>query len=100
MKIGIKLLLTLVICSIGLSACGGPKADVPIFIMGDNGIPSDFAQKLEESLKQQIGETPTISLNSSPIFSQEKMIVELAAGGNGIMILPEVQFQGIAQQGG
>jgi ABC-type glycerol-3-phosphate transport system substrate-binding protein len=100
MKIGIKLLLTLVLCSIGLSACGGPKADVPIFMMGENGIPGDFATKLEESLKHQIGETPTISLNSSPIFSQEKMIVEIAAGGNGIMILSEKQFQAIALQGG
>jgi ABC-type glycerol-3-phosphate transport system substrate-binding protein len=100
MKFGFKLLFTLVLCSIGLSACGGPKADVPIFIMGENGIPGEFAQKLEESLKQHIGETPSISLNGSPIFSQEKMIVELAAGGNGIMILPEAQFHGIAQQGG
>jgi ABC-type glycerol-3-phosphate transport system substrate-binding protein len=100
MKLGFKLLFTLVLCSIGLSACGGPKADVPIFIMGESGIPTEFSQKLEESLRQHVGETPTISLNSSPIFSQEKMIVELAAGGNGIMILPEQQFQGIAQQGG
>jgi ABC-type glycerol-3-phosphate transport system substrate-binding protein len=100
MKFGFKFLFILVLCSIGLSACGGPKANVPIFMMGETGIPAELSQKLEESLKKYVGETPTISLNSSPIFSQEKMIVELAAGGNGIMILPEEQFQGIAQQGG
>jgi ABC-type glycerol-3-phosphate transport system substrate-binding protein len=100
MKNGFKWMLMLLLCSIALSGCGGPKSDVPIFMMGESGIPSDVTQKLEASLKLKLGESPTISINGSPIFSQEKMIVELAAGDNGIMILSEEQFQGVAQQGG
>jgi ABC-type glycerol-3-phosphate transport system substrate-binding protein len=100
MKNGFIGMLILILCSIALSGCGGPTSDVPIFMMGENGTPSEITQKLEESLKMKLGESPTINLNSSPIFSQEKMIVELAAGGNGIMILSEVQFQEIARQGG
>ncbi|MEX2460100.1 MAG: hypothetical protein WD469_02155 [Paenibacillaceae bacterium] len=95
----LKWMLTLLICLVVLSGCGGPKADVPIFMMGESGMPSEISQQLEESLTKRVGEIPTISLNSSPIFSMEKMIVELAAGGNGIMILSKDQFQSVAQQG-
>jgi ABC-type glycerol-3-phosphate transport system substrate-binding protein len=93
--------LTLIaLFSLVLIGCGGPKPDVAIFMMGKNGTPSDFSQKLEQSLKKKLGETPTISLNASPMFSQEKLIVELAAGDNGIMIVTSDTFQMIAQQGG
>src|SRR5665647_3055263 len=100
MKNSLKWMLLLLLCSIALSGCGGPKSDVPIFMMGEDGMPSEITQKLEDSLKLKLGETPTITLNSSPIFSMEKMIVELAAGGNGIMILAKTQFDSVAQQGG
>lgn len=83
-----------------LTACGGPKADVSVFVMGANGFPSDAAEKMETSLKAKVGEVPTVKLNASPIFSMEKMIVELAAGGNGIFILAEDQFKGLSNQAG
>lgn len=83
-----------------LSGCGGPKQDVSIFVMGPNGFPSDAGAKLETALKSKVGEIPTIKLNTSPIFSLEKMIVELAAGGNGIFILGEEQFKSLSSQGG
>jgi ABC-type glycerol-3-phosphate transport system substrate-binding protein len=100
MKTRLKWVFLLLLCSIALSGCGGPKADVPIFMMGEDGLPSEITQKLEDSLKLRLGETPTIIINSSPIFSMEKMMVELAAGGNGIMILSKTQFDSVAQQGG
>jgi ABC-type glycerol-3-phosphate transport system substrate-binding protein len=96
----LKWMLVLMLGSIALTGCGGPKADVPIFMMGENGMPSEITQKLEDSLKLRLGETPTIKLNSSPIFSMEKMMVELAAGGNGIMIVSKEQFASVAHQGG
>ncbi|OCT10614.1 hypothetical protein A8709_22485 [Paenibacillus pectinilyticus] len=83
-----------------LTACGGPKPDVSVFIMGPNGFPSEAAEKLETSLKLKVGDTPTVKLNTSPIFSMEKMIVELAAGGNGIFILADEQFKGLSNQAG
>jgi ABC-type glycerol-3-phosphate transport system substrate-binding protein len=100
MKRFITMITLIALCSLALAGCGGPKPDVAIFMMGKNGTPAEFSQKLEQSLKKKLGETPTISLNSSPIFSQEKLIVELAAGDNGIMIVTSDTFQIFAQQGG
>lgn len=83
-----------------LAGCGGPKPDVSIFVMGPNGFPSDAGEKLEVALKSKVGELPTVKLNTSPIFSMEKMIVELAAGGNGIFILGDEQFKSLSSQAG
>ncbi|OPH61356.1 hypothetical protein BC351_15600 [Paenibacillus ferrarius] len=94
------LLMMMVGLTLLLAGCGGPKPDVSIFVMGQNGFPSEAAEKLEGSLKSKVGETPTVKLVSSPIFSLEKMIVELAAGGNGIFILAEDQFKSLSNQGG
>jgi ABC-type glycerol-3-phosphate transport system substrate-binding protein len=100
MKRFVAMITLIALGSLALVGCGGPKPDVAIFMMGKNGIPSEFSLKLEQSLKKKLGETPTISLNASPIFSQEKLIIELAAGDNGIMIVAADTFQMIAQQGG
>jgi ABC-type glycerol-3-phosphate transport system substrate-binding protein len=84
-----------------LAGCGGgPKADVPIFMMASNGIPNEVADKLQADLKAKVGETPTVSVMTTPIFSMEKLIVEIAAGDNGIIVVPVEQFKAIGQQGG
>ncbi|MDR6878443.1 hypothetical protein [Bacillus sp. 3255] len=100
MKVKLLVVMLMSALMIILAGCGGPKPDVSIFVMGANGFPSEAGEKLEASLKSKIGETPTVKLNTSPIFSMEKMIVELAAGGNGIFILGEEQFKGLSQQAG
>ncbi|MBP1993508.1 hypothetical protein [Paenibacillus eucommiae] len=96
----VKLMVVVLLIVTVLAGCGGPKEDVPIFMMGSQGIPSEVADKLRDSLKEKVGEAPTVALNTSPMFSMEKMVVELAAGGNGIMILGEEQFLGMAPQNG
>ncbi|WP_235941349.1 hypothetical protein [Paenibacillus puerhi] len=84
-----------------LAGCGGgPKADVPIFMMSKTGVPGEVAQKLEAALIEKVGEAPTVSISSSPMFSMEKLIVEIAAGGNGILVVPGEQFEGMSRQGG
>jgi ABC-type glycerol-3-phosphate transport system substrate-binding protein len=83
-----------------IAGCGGPKAEVSIFMMGPQGTPTDVADKLKSSLITKAGPSPTIDLVTSPIFSLEKMIVEIAAGEHQIIILPEEQFRGLGQQGG
>ncbi|SEB96814.1 hypothetical protein [Paenibacillus sp. GP183] len=100
MKVNLKLALWVMILMVLLAGCGGPKADVTIFMMGPQGIPSDGAQKLQSSLAAKVGAVPTIVLNASPMFSVEKMIVEIAAGENGILIIPEDQFRNLGKQGG
>jgi ABC-type glycerol-3-phosphate transport system substrate-binding protein len=102
MKVNItwKSALTIVILMVLLVGCGEPKADVTIFMMGSQGIPSEAAQKLESSLVAKVGAVPTIVLHSSPLFSIEKMIIEVAAGENGILIVPDEQFRNLGKQGG
>ncbi|MNI07623.1 hypothetical protein D3C73_606330 [compost metagenome] len=95
-KFGYVLCLLLVF----IVGCGGPKADISIFMMGPQGIPSEVGDKLKTALETKLGPTPTIALNTSPMFSMEKMIVEIAAGENGIIVLPEDQFRSLAKQGG
>jgi hypothetical protein len=84
-----------------MAGCGGgPKADVPIFMMAANGVPNEAADKLQADLRAKVGEAPTVSIVTTPIFSMEKLIVEIAAGDNGILIVPTEQFKTIGQQGG
>ncbi|MCP1311162.1 hypothetical protein [Paenibacillus tyrfis] len=83
-----------------LAGCGGPKADVTVFLMGKSGVPTEIGEKLQASLQSKIGQTPTVQIVTSPLFSLEKMMVEIAAGGHGVLIIPAEQFKGMAQQGG
>jgi ABC-type glycerol-3-phosphate transport system substrate-binding protein len=83
-----------------LAGCGGPKPDVTIFAMGPSGFPAEIGSKLEASLKAKLGEAPTVKIVTTPIFSLEKMVVEIAGAGNGILILPEEQFKALADQAG
>lgn len=78
----------------------GPKADVPIFMMSSSGIPSEVGDKLEASLVEKLGQAPTVKIQTTPIFSMEKLIVEIAAGDNGIIVVPKEQFKALGQQGG
>jgi len=82
-----------------LAGCGGSKTDVPIFLMPGGGMSPETAKQLEASLQGMVGETPTVSVNASPIFNLQKLIVEVAAGGDGIVIVPKEQFDTFARQG-
>ncbi|WP_248930191.1 hypothetical protein [Paenibacillus hamazuiensis] len=97
MKLKWMLAIVLLFTLIG---CGGPQADVPIFMMSSNGIPSEVGDKLQAALQGKLGETPTVKLNTSPIFSMDKLIVEIAAGDNGILIVPTEQFKLMVKQTG
>lgn len=81
------------------AGCGGPKADVPIFVMPNSGMSPETARQLEQSLQGIIGEKPTVSVQASPLFNMEKLVVEVAAGGNGIVIVPIGPFVNFARQG-
>jgi ABC-type glycerol-3-phosphate transport system substrate-binding protein len=83
-----------------MAGCGGPKADVPIFMMSASGIPSEVGDKLEADLQAKVGTAPTVKIQTTPIFSIEKLIVEIAAGDNGIIVVPMEQFKMLGEQGG
>jgi ABC-type glycerol-3-phosphate transport system substrate-binding protein len=80
--------------------CSEPKSDVSIFMMPSGGMSAVVVDELQKNLQQQVGETPTVSISSTPIFSLDKMIVEVAAGDHGIIVLTKDQWLGIARTGG
>ncbi|GAB2676165.1 hypothetical protein ACFQWB_08475 [Paenibacillus thermoaerophilus] len=89
----------LLLLSVLLTGCGGPKADLTVFIMPPNGISHDATEKLKEDLQARVGDAMTVDVLGSIIFSIEKLIVEIAAGGHGIFVLPEEQIKSFAANG-
>lgn len=83
-----------------VSGCGGPKEDVSIFMMPENGVSSEVNETLKQSLADAVGSTPTVGLYGSAMFNLQKLVVEIAAGGHGILIVTENEFKGYGRQGG
>lgn len=100
-KIWFRFTLLLTLLALVAGGCGGgPKADVSIFMMTSGGTAQDTTAKIEQALRAKLGEKPTVAVTGSPIFSMEKLIVEIAAGDHGIIVLPEEQFKTLVMQGG
>jgi len=88
------LLLTI---SLSLTACGQSKFS--FYIMGQNVIPDNIVEQLQKNMPQTIDSIP-VEVDVTPMFNQEKLIVEIAAGGHSILILPYKEFELFAEQGG
>lgn len=98
-RLSLLLLTTLVLIPVLMAGCGGkPKQDVVVFMMGSSGFPAEIVTKIENSLKDKVGEEVSLSINASPMYSSQKLVVEVAAGGNGLLILPEKEFRNFAGQ--
>ena len=81
-----------VLLLVALAGCGKPKADVSIFMMFPQNVSFNKQDELKAALQPRIGESPTVTFAISPFFEPQKMIVELAAGGHGVFVLPKEQF--------
>ncbi|MDB5055368.1 MAG: hypothetical protein JWM44_3418 [Bacilli bacterium] len=94
------LICIIVVCLLTIVGCGGPKPDVSIFMMVNGGLQSGSYDKFQQALQTKVGEKPTVHVDVSPIFFQQKLIVELAVREYAIMILPKDSFQMVTLQGG
>lgn len=83
-----------------LAACGGPKADVSIFMMFPQNSPFNKQDELKKALQTKVGETPTTHIAISPVFDLTKMVVEIAGADHSIYVLPKEQFDGFKKEGG
>jgi len=85
-----------------LAGCGKPDPDVAVFVMAgpQGGLPLDSNEKLQASLAAKVGEKPTVEVAVAPMFSMERMIVEIASKHNGILIVPDEQFKILSKQAG
>jgi len=90
-------LALLVLCMV-LSGCGS-KTDLTVFIMPKEYMPDGVTAKVEEKLTAKFGEEKKIAVNASPMYNEQKLIVEIAAGGNGVLILPKDTLMNMINQG-
>lgn len=95
----IKVIFSVLLCSFLLFGCG--KEDgVNIMMMSPAGITSEESDKLELLLQSKLGEELTVKLNAIPLFTEEKLVLEVAAGHNSVLIIPEEPFRQLAEHGG
>ncbi|HEY2494731.1 MAG TPA: hypothetical protein VGI33_17700 [Paenibacillus sp.] len=92
-------LIVILSAIIMLTACGQGKADVSIFITDDKGNPSLISEELQQRLQEKLGEELTVQIVAAPIFVQQKLMVEYAAGENDIFILPESEMKRYGKEG-
>ena len=82
---------------IGLTGCGGP--DTPtLFVMPQAPLPLPLIDEMQKELQLKLGDTK-IAVNSSAVYRLDKLFVELAAGGNAMMLLNKEDFVRLLDQG-
>ncbi|MFB9330301.1 hypothetical protein ACFFSY_30520 [Paenibacillus aurantiacus] len=92
------LLLILSLFGALLAGCGD-EPDLTVFIMPKEYINPDAAKKLEDKVQAGFGETKSIAVNASPMYNAQKLVVEIAAAGNGIIVMPKDALQMMIEQG-
>ncbi|ANE48598.1 hypothetical protein SY83_22500 [Paenibacillus swuensis] len=86
---------------IWLTGCGGgPAEDVKISVIPQSGVPFEITEKLQTLLVEEVGATPTVGIYGSPVYLPEKLMLELAAGDNSIIITDQDIFKVYGTQGG
>jgi hypothetical protein len=94
----IKIILSAVLVVSMLAGCGGPDADVTVFVMTQPAPSGDAVKQMEAALQSAMGEKK-VRIVSSPLFSMEKLLVEVAAGGHGVFIVNKQPMEAFANQG-
>lgn len=95
-----RMVVMLIMIAVWTAGCGGPKADVKMFLIVHNGMDQGKLVELNDKLAAVAGDAASIEFNASPVFSQEKLIVELAAGENSIVIVPKQEFDDLTKLNG
>ncbi|KQY83938.1 hypothetical protein ASD24_09045 [Paenibacillus sp. Root52] len=81
-----------------LTGCGG-KSGFTIFIIDNQGDPSVISEQLQANLQQKLGEEPKVEVVTSAMYDVQKILVEYAAGGHDIFILPEADMKQYGNNG-
>lgn len=95
----VKLLVAITLMLALLTGCGGPKKDVSLYILPPLGISGDMTDKLEKSLQDKVGGETSVMVLSSPLYNEEKLIAEIAAGDHGIIVVAKDKFKQLAATG-
>lgn len=73
-----------------LTACGKEEDTAfQIFMTDDQGSIAGIEEQLETKLQDKFGDRITIEVISSPIYNQQKLLLEYVGKANDLMIMPE-----------
>lgn len=96
-----KLMLVVILAVFVLAGCGKEdKPGVKVFMIDQNSDPTQVTEPLENALQDKLGEDIKVEVVASPMYNPQKLMVEYAAGGNDIMILPEDDMKNYGKLGG
>lgn len=93
-----KKLIWIVAVILLLTGCRAPLADVAILMMPAQGVETEVAGQIQESLVSKIGEAPTVVVHGMHMFTPDKLLVEIAAGSYDVLLIPREQFAMYAEQ--
>lgn len=103
-KLWIKGLLLSMSMVFVLTACGGDQPKDPnqvtVFIMGSEGFSQELADQVKQDLQTKLGSTMKITVNTTPIYSAEKLTLEYVDRQDDIIILPENDMKSYSINGG
>lgn len=103
-KLWIKGLLLSMSMVLILTACGGDEPKDPnqvtVFIMGSEGFSQELADQVKQDLQTKLGSTMKITVNTTPIYSAEKLTLEYVDRQDDIIILPENDMKAYSINGG
>lgn len=103
-KLWIKGLLLSMSMVLILTACGGDEPKDPnqvtVFIMGSEGFSQELADQVKQDLQTKLGSTMKITVNTTPIYSAEKLTLEYVDRQDDIIILPENDMKSYSINGG
>lgn len=88
------LLMTLV------TSCGGPKADLSIFMSHEYTIPEERVNELQQELNDKLNGEYTVQIYASPLYNAQKIMLEYAAAENGLIVLPLEDVKKYSENGG
>ncbi|WP_454190261.1 hypothetical protein [Paenibacillus sp. Marseille-Q7038] len=83
-----------------LTACG--KEDdtaFRIFMTDDQGSIAGIEDELQSKLQEKFGDRITIEVISSPIYNQQKLLLEYVGRSNDLMIMPENDMKSYGREG-
>lgn len=87
-----------------LTACGGDQPKDPnqvtVFIMGSEGFSQELAEQVKQELQTKLGSTMKVTVNTTPIYSAEKLTLEYVDRQDDIIILPENDMKAYSVNGG
>ncbi|WP_211746733.1 hypothetical protein [Paenibacillus sp. Marseille-Q4541] len=83
-----------------LTACGkDEEATFQIFMTDDQGNIADIEAVLESKLQAKFGDKVTVKVTTSPIYNQQKLLLEYVGRSNDIIIMPENDMKSFGSQG-